>query len=61
MNKKPYFNYLPPSGLNTQKPISNYKATAPFCVYNYLKPPTFGLTYPYFYIYIYIYICIYTK
>ena len=50
MNKKPYF-YLKknPSGINTQKPISNYRATTPFCVYNYLKPPNFGLTDPYFY------------
>ena len=52
MKRKPYF-YLKknktkkPSGINTQKPIPNYKATTPFCVYNYLKPLTFGLTYPY--------------
>ena len=50
MNKKPYF-YLKKKTLiiNTLKPIPNYRATTPFCVYNYLTPPIFGLTYPYFY------------
>ena len=50
MNKKPYF-YLKKKTLviNTPKPIPNYRATTPFCVYNYLTPPIFGLTYSYFY------------
>ena len=48
MNKKPDF-YEKKSVINTPKPIPNYRATTPFCVYNYLTPPTFGLTYPYFY------------
>ena len=53
MNKKPYF-YLKNKNkkelvINTPKPIPNYRAATPFCVYNYLTPPTFGLTYPYFY------------
>ena len=52
MNKKPYF-YLKTKQkklvIITPKPIPNYRATTPFCVYNYLTPPIFGLTYPYFY------------
>ena len=35
--------------INSLKPIPNYRATTPFCVYNYLKTPIFGLTYSYFY------------
>ena len=42
--KKPKKN---PLVINTLKPIPNYRATTPFCVYNYLTPPIFGLTYPY--------------
>ena len=29
--------------------LNSCKHKTPFCVYNYLKPPTFGLTYPYFF------------
>ena len=52
MNKKPFIKKNKTkknnSGINTLKPVSNYKATNSFCVFHYLKHPTFGLTYPYF-------------
>ena len=35
--------------MNSPKPIPNYRATTPFCVYNNLTTPICGLTYPYFY------------
>ena len=51
MNKKTLLLFKKKKTLviNTPKPIPNYIATTPFCVYNYLTPPIFGLTYPYFY------------
>ena len=43
MNKEPFIKK------KSLEPIPNYRATTPFFVYNYLTPPIFGLTYPYFY------------
>ena len=34
---------------NSLKPFPNYIVTTPFCVYNFLTPPIFYLTYSYFY------------